>query len=206
VADHEPPGSDQPHDLATYLEQHPDDVIDSDDHVSPAESIVSTCRRHGIALTLDTDGALKFGQVGGPTPWPSLLQALAAHQEAVAELVAAAAGPAAGEFPTASVPPPPDPPPPKPAPPTSGSSSRVTEVVARQLTRRYSRLAFWRRNATGELRTRIEQIIAEFKPVVDEHLISSRFDDLHDTLLDEQRQLDDCIRAHRNLGDGSPLE
>jgi hypothetical protein len=61
--------------------------------ITPAESIVATCRRHGIALTLDEEGALRIGMADGSeqglTAWPSLLMAIEAHLPAIIELVAA---------------------------------------------------------------------------------------------------------------------
>jgi hypothetical protein len=61
--------------------------------ITPAESIIATCRRHGIALSLEPNGALRVGTDGGngdePAPWPSLIIAIEAHMEPVAALVAA---------------------------------------------------------------------------------------------------------------------
>lgn len=61
--------------------------------VTPAESILETCLRHGIALRLDDDGSLRIGKADGsgrePTLWPSLLMAIETHLEAVTALVAA---------------------------------------------------------------------------------------------------------------------
>jgi hypothetical protein len=60
---------------------------------NPAESIVATCQRYGVALRIDaTTGDLVVGKAGGkadePTqPWPSLLIAIEAHLQAVAALV-----------------------------------------------------------------------------------------------------------------------
>ena len=60
---------------------------------APAYSILETCRRHGIALSLDEDGCLRIGRADrsgeGPALWPSLLMAIEAHLEPVAALVAA---------------------------------------------------------------------------------------------------------------------
>jgi TubC N-terminal docking domain len=58
----------------------------------PAYSIITTCQRFGVALTIDSDGTLIIGRAGAkaeePTqPWPSLLIAIEAHLEAVAVLV-----------------------------------------------------------------------------------------------------------------------
>lgn len=60
----------------------------------PAWSILATCRKHGVALRIDTDGDLVVGKAGakadGPTqPWPELLVALESHLETVARLVEA---------------------------------------------------------------------------------------------------------------------
>jgi hypothetical protein len=59
---------------------------------SPAHALLETCRRYGVALRIDTDGALIVGKTGAradePTqPWPSLLIAIETHLEAVAALV-----------------------------------------------------------------------------------------------------------------------
>jgi hypothetical protein len=61
---------------------------------NPAYSIIADCRRHGVALRIDRDGALVVGKAGAkaeePTqPWPGLLVAIEANLETVAELVAA---------------------------------------------------------------------------------------------------------------------
>ena len=62
---------------------------------NPAESIVATCQRYGVALRIDaTTGDLVVGRAGAkadePTqPWPSLLIAIEAHIEVVASLVEA---------------------------------------------------------------------------------------------------------------------
>ncbi len=85
----------QGRDLTDYLREHAPDLLDETEHrqVTPAESIIATCRRHGIALTLDDDGRLVVGKGDGsgnePAPWPSLSMAIEAHAEAIARLVAA---------------------------------------------------------------------------------------------------------------------
>jgi hypothetical protein len=61
---------------------------------NPAYSIIADCRRYGVALRIDPDGSLVVGKAGAkaeePTqPWPSLLVAIEANLETVAELVAA---------------------------------------------------------------------------------------------------------------------
>jgi hypothetical protein len=60
---------------------------------APAYSILETCRRHGIAVSLDEDGCLRIGKADGsgqePTLWPSLEIAIEAHLEAVTALVTA---------------------------------------------------------------------------------------------------------------------
>jgi uncharacterized Zn finger protein (UPF0148 family) len=57
-----------------------------------AYSIIATCRRYGVALRIDPDGALIVGKAGAraeePTqPWPSLIHEIEAHIDAVASLV-----------------------------------------------------------------------------------------------------------------------
>jgi hypothetical protein len=58
-----------------------------------AYSIVETCRHRGIALGLEDDGSLRIGKADGsgqePALWPSLIDAIEAHLEAVTALVAA---------------------------------------------------------------------------------------------------------------------
>jgi hypothetical protein len=59
-----------------------------------AQSIIATCREHGVALRIDKNGDLVVGLAGAkanePTqPWPSLLIELEAHLEEVARLVEA---------------------------------------------------------------------------------------------------------------------
>ncbi len=61
---------------------------------SPAHSIITTCRRHGVDLRIDGNGALKLGkaetQAAEPTQaWPSLIRAIEAHFDRVQRLVAA---------------------------------------------------------------------------------------------------------------------
>jgi RNA polymerase subunit RPABC4/transcription elongation factor Spt4 len=61
---------------------------------SPAHSIVATCQRYGVALRIASDGTLMVGKAGARAdeasqPWRSLLIAIEAHVDAVAELVAA---------------------------------------------------------------------------------------------------------------------
>jgi len=60
---------------------------------APAYSILETARCRGIALSLDQDGGLRIGKADGsghePALWPSLIDAIEAHLEAVAALVAA---------------------------------------------------------------------------------------------------------------------
>jgi hypothetical protein len=60
----------------------------------PAYSIIATCRRHGVDLRIDGNGALKLGkaetQAAEPAQaWPSLIRAIEAHFDSVARLVAA---------------------------------------------------------------------------------------------------------------------
>jgi hypothetical protein len=213
-------------DLATYLEQHPDDVAATDPPPSQDSSLEhpATCEPDSLYEVVEPsvqDAPSRSDDTGTGAPAPvspeigasEVVEPSTRDEPASSTLEIDASEPQpealaadpTSEFPPASELPPPNLPPPQSPPPLTGRS-RVTEV-ARQLTRRYSRIAFWRRNATGELRTQIEQIVAEFSPVIDEHLIrGGNFDGLHDILLDEQRQLDDCLRAHRNLADGSPLE
>ncbi len=59
---------------------------------APAYSIIDTCHRYGVALRIDQNGDLVVGKAGARAgqpshPWPSLLQAIEAHIEAVALLV-----------------------------------------------------------------------------------------------------------------------
>jgi hypothetical protein len=56
---------------------------------TPAESLIATCIKHGILITVD-EGGLWVGDTVHP-PWPSLMVALEAHREAVAELIRAGA-------------------------------------------------------------------------------------------------------------------
>lgn len=60
---------------------------------NPAESIVATCQRYGVALRINSDGTLVVGKAGAKAeeatqPWPNLLVAVQANLEAVAALVA----------------------------------------------------------------------------------------------------------------------
>ena len=50
--------------------------------ISPAESLIGTCRRYGVTLSIDGDDL-----VVGDGHWPSLTMALEAHAAAVAPLV-----------------------------------------------------------------------------------------------------------------------
>ena len=54
--------------------------------VTPAESLVGTCARLGIALRVEPDGTLVVGTRGQEIP-ASLARALEVHCEAVAQLV-----------------------------------------------------------------------------------------------------------------------
>jgi hypothetical protein len=78
-------------DLLDHLCERASDLLDEPDdrRVSPAESIAMTCRRRGIALRLDEDGALVIGKADGsgkePALWPSLIDAIEAHAEPLAE-------------------------------------------------------------------------------------------------------------------------
>jgi hypothetical protein len=61
---------------------------------APAYSLLETCRRYGVALSIDENGCLVVGRAGAkasePTqPWPSLMMALEAHCEDVSALVKA---------------------------------------------------------------------------------------------------------------------
>lgn len=61
---------------------------------TPAQSILATCQRHGVALHIDPDGALVVGKVGAKAdelkqPWRTLIMAIEAHTDAVARLVEA---------------------------------------------------------------------------------------------------------------------
>jgi hypothetical protein len=59
---------------------------------APAYSIIGTCKRHGVALRIDENGALvveKDGAKGDQStdPWPTLLMAIEAHLADVVTLV-----------------------------------------------------------------------------------------------------------------------
>ena len=61
---------------------------------TPAYSLLETCRRYGVTLRIDDGGDVVVGKAGAkadePTqPWPSLLMALEAHVDEVAELIEA---------------------------------------------------------------------------------------------------------------------
>jgi len=61
---------------------------------TPAYSIVETCQHYGVALRIDDAGDLVVGKAGAkaeaPTqPWRSLVMALEAHVDEVAELIGA---------------------------------------------------------------------------------------------------------------------
>jgi hypothetical protein len=60
----------------------------------PAHSIVDTCRRYGVALSIDPDGTLIVGRRGATAeepsqPWADLVHAIEAHADVVADLVLA---------------------------------------------------------------------------------------------------------------------
>jgi hypothetical protein len=62
--------------------------------LTPVQSIIEICRRHGVALRIDEDGDLVVGKAGAkadkPTqPWRSLLVEIEANLEPVARLVEA---------------------------------------------------------------------------------------------------------------------
>jgi hypothetical protein len=61
--------------------------------ITPAESLIATCQRHGIALRLDECGRLVVGNADGsgrePAVWSTLLVAIEAHLPAITALVAA---------------------------------------------------------------------------------------------------------------------
>ena len=76
-----------------YLRAQPIPEIKSDPHWTPAYSLVAVCRRYGVALRIYHDGTLVVGKAGAkaeePTqPWSTLIRAIEAHLDAVAELVA----------------------------------------------------------------------------------------------------------------------
>jgi hypothetical protein len=56
--------------------------------VTPKESLIGTCRKYGVALTVDPNGTLVIDYARA---WPTLLQALAAHADAIAALLLTAA-------------------------------------------------------------------------------------------------------------------
>jgi len=53
--------------------------------ISPAESIISTCQKHGLQLSIDGDD-ICVGDIDHQ-PWPSLVMAIEAHREEVAALI-----------------------------------------------------------------------------------------------------------------------
>lgn len=77
---------------AEYLARTNDPLADLG---HPAYSIITTCRRYGVALRIDPEtGDLVVGRTGAKAdepsqPWPSLIQAVEGHLEAVARLVEA---------------------------------------------------------------------------------------------------------------------
>jgi hypothetical protein len=68
---------------------------ETNEALTPAQSLVATCQRFGVALRIDpATGDLVIGRLGAKAdkpsqPWPSLLRAIEAHLEAVARLVEA---------------------------------------------------------------------------------------------------------------------
>jgi TubC N-terminal docking domain len=82
-------------DLVDELREHAPALLNEleDRRTTPAESIVETCRRHGIALRLDECGRLVVGNADGsgrePAVWSTLLVAIEAHLPAITALVAA---------------------------------------------------------------------------------------------------------------------
>jgi hypothetical protein len=61
--------------------------------ITPSESLIATCRRHGIALRMDESGRLVVGNADGsgtePALWSTLLMAIEAHLPAISALVVA---------------------------------------------------------------------------------------------------------------------
>ena len=62
--------------------------------LSPAETILTTCATHGVAIRFDPDGTIVVGRAGAladenSQPWPALIAAIEAHLDAVAKLVEA---------------------------------------------------------------------------------------------------------------------
>jgi hypothetical protein len=60
---------------------------------TPAHSILETCQRYGVALRIEPNGTLVVGKADAKAdepsqPWPSLLDAIEAHLETVARLLA----------------------------------------------------------------------------------------------------------------------
>ena len=81
-------------DLATPLDDHAPGLLNEPERqVTPAESIIATCQRHGVTLRIhEATGDLIVGKPGARAdepsqPWPSLLRAIEAHSEPVAALV-----------------------------------------------------------------------------------------------------------------------
>lgn len=80
------------HNSTSLPEPSCSDHVGGESNITPAQSILETCTRYGVALRLDADGALVVGKAGAgadePTPpWPSLLLALEAHANAIADLI-----------------------------------------------------------------------------------------------------------------------
>jgi hypothetical protein len=85
-------------DLRGFLENNPALKVSVDKLnpvlISPAQSILETCREYGVALEIDDNGDLAARKEGAkpdePTqPWPTLIMALEAHLDDVAALVRA---------------------------------------------------------------------------------------------------------------------
>jgi hypothetical protein len=81
-------------DLPDYIQQHaPDLFTEAVSPTAPAESLIQTCQRHGIALRLDADGSLIVGRsdLAGKEPgiWLELAAAIEVHAAAIAKLVEA---------------------------------------------------------------------------------------------------------------------
>jgi hypothetical protein len=82
-------------DLAVYIAEHAPDLLNEPEReYDPAVSILATCQRHGVTLSIGSGGNLVIGRsearADEPSqPWPSLLLAIEAHLDAVAVLVKA---------------------------------------------------------------------------------------------------------------------
>jgi hypothetical protein len=73
--------------LDELRESHPEVLNERENPVSPAESLLETCLRHGIVLTIDPANGDLLVTGAFTDPWPTLMLALEAHRSAMAALV-----------------------------------------------------------------------------------------------------------------------